>query len=154
VPWHRWCLSYNAVLVLVTVSPVGFRRICLSRHNYNIHSTCLTPETYLRNGMFFRTGSIQFKDNNCRINGRNSTRHRFCSLCDLGVVEDEQHMIFQCPFYDDLREDQRWAHLFNKILDGMTWFMSQRRQPEVYEFLFRVVRRRFPVSKCPPRTVP
>jgi hypothetical protein len=35
---RSWCLSYNAVLVPVTVSSVGFRRICLSRHNCKIHS--------------------------------------------------------------------------------------------------------------------
>jgi hypothetical protein len=96
------------------------------------------PEIYLKNGMCFRTGSIQFKDNDYKIKCRKSIRHRFCSLCDLGVVEDEQHVIVQCPVYDDLREDQQWAHFFNNILDGMTCFMSQRRQPEVYEFLFRV----------------
>ena len=44
VPWRRCCQSYNAVLVPVTVSVpatisrVGFRRICLSRYNCNIHS--------------------------------------------------------------------------------------------------------------------
>ena len=112
------------------------------------------PEVYLRNGMCFRTGSIQFKDNDYKLKSRNNLCHRFCSLCDLGVVEDEQHVIFQCPFYNDLREDQRWAHLFNKVMGGMNIFMSQRRQPEVYEFLFRVVRRRFPVSNCPPRAIP
>ena len=37
VPWRSWCQSYNAVLVPVTISPIGFRRICLSRHNCNIH---------------------------------------------------------------------------------------------------------------------
>ena len=104
--------------------------------------------------MCFRTGSIQFKDNDYKLKSRNNLCHRFCSLCDLGVVEDEQHVIFQCPFYNDLREDQRWAHLFNKVMGGMNIFMSQRRQPEVYEFLFRVVRRRFPVSNCPPRAIP
>jgi hypothetical protein len=104
--------------------------------------------------MCFRTGSIQFQDNDYKLKSRNNIRHRFCSLCDLGVVKDEQHEIFHCPFYNDLREDQRWAHLFNKIMGGMNIFMSQRRQPEVHEFLFRVVRRRFPVSNCPPRAIP
>jgi hypothetical protein len=44
------------------------------------------PETYLRNGMCFRTGSIQSKDNNYDLKIRKYARHRFCSLCDLDVV--------------------------------------------------------------------
>jgi hypothetical protein len=100
------------------------------------------PETYLRNGMCFRTGSIQLKDNDYKLKSRNNIRHRLRSLCDLGVVKYERHVTFYCPFYDDLRKDQRWAHLFNMNLDEtLMIFMSQRRQPEVYELLFQVVRR-------------
>ena len=29
---------------------------------------------------------------------------RFCKLCDLGMREDEVHVIFECPFYDGLRK--------------------------------------------------
>ena len=48
VPRRRWCQSYNAVLVPVTVSPVGFRRICLSRRNCNIHSFRVVRPAYSR----------------------------------------------------------------------------------------------------------
>jgi hypothetical protein len=50
------------------------------------------PEIYLRNGMCFRTGSIQFKDNDNKLKNRNNIRHRFCVLCDLSVVEDINNM--------------------------------------------------------------
>jgi hypothetical protein len=82
------------------------------------------PEAYLRNGMCFRAGSIQSKDNDYKLKSRNNIRHRFCSLYDLGVVEDEQHLIFHCPFFNDLRENQWRAHLFNKIMGGMNILMS------------------------------
>ena len=28
---------------------------------------------------------------------------RLCTLCDMGVVEDEYHFVFYCPLYSDLR---------------------------------------------------
>ena len=29
---------------------------------------------------------------------------RLCLLCDLNQVEDENHFLLNCPFYDELRE--------------------------------------------------
>ena len=37
---------------------------------------------------------------------------RLCTICDLGVVEDEFHFVFHCPLYDSLRNV-----LFEKVQD-------------------------------------
>jgi hypothetical protein len=41
---------------------------------------------------------------------RASRGARLCDRCDLGLVEDEFHMVFECPFYAPVRE--RFAVLF------------------------------------------
>ena len=40
--------------------------------------------------------------------GRNNDvpyHDRICTLCDLNNIEDELHVLLQCNFYEDIRED-------------------------------------------------
>jgi hypothetical protein len=104
------------------------------------------PDRYLRNGMRFRASGIPFKDNAFEFKSIKMRDYRQCDMCSRGIVEDEPHVVFDCPFYDDLRRDKKWSCLFllNKK-NEMHIFMSQRRQAEVYEFLYYLVQKRFPV---------
>lgn len=47
-------------------------------------------------------------------NGRAERKHRTCTCCAMNIVEDEYHVIFECPAYDMAR--QRHSMLF----DGMS----------------------------------
>jgi hypothetical protein len=59
-------------------------------------------------------------------------------------VEDEPYVVFDCPFYYDLRRDKKWSCLFRSNPGNeMHIFMFQRRQAEVCEFIFYVVQKRF-----------
>jgi hypothetical protein len=72
--------------------------------------------------------------------------YRQCDMCSGGVMEHEPHVVFDCPFYYDLRRDKKWSYLFLRNKENeMHIFMSQRRQGEEYELLFHVVQRRFPL---------
>jgi hypothetical protein len=61
------------------------------------------PDIYLRNGMRFRASGILFKDNAFEFNSIKMRDYRRCDTCSGGFVEDEPHVVFDCPFYDDLR---------------------------------------------------
>jgi hypothetical protein len=63
------------------------------------------PEIYFRTGIVFQTGGINFKDINFRYKrgGSRADNGRQCDNCSLNVVEDEYHVVFDCPFYKSLR---------------------------------------------------
>ncbi len=47
---------------------------------------------------------------------------RLCDLCDLGAVQNEHHIIFQCPRFHEEREVYLRAHLDN--LEGSSiWYL-------------------------------
>jgi hypothetical protein len=103
------------------------------------------PDIYRRNGMRFRASGIPFKDNAFEFMSIKMRDYRQCDMCCGGFVEDEPHVVFDCPFYDDLRRDKKWSDLFIRNPEKeMHIFMSQRRQAEVYEFIFHVVQKIFP----------
>ena len=39
---------------------------------------------------------------------------RQCNNCSLNVVEDEYHVVFDCTFYNSLREDKRFSMIFKR----------------------------------------
>jgi hypothetical protein len=103
------------------------------------------PDIYLRNGMRFRASGIPFKDDAFEFKSITMRDYRQCDMCSGGSVEDEPHVVFEYPFYYDLRRDKKWSGLFIRNPEkGMPTFMSQRRQAEVYELIFHVVQKRFP----------
>ena len=73
------------------------------------------------------------KDDDCKLKGT-SIWTRMCSLCDLGCIEDAQHIVMQCPFQTRLRTDMfheivavypeigqmyTYAMLIGKPIDGI-----------------------------------
>ncbi len=34
-----------------------------------------------------------------------SRENRLCNLCDMNCIEDQYHFMFQCPLYDQYREE-------------------------------------------------
>jgi hypothetical protein len=65
------------------------------------------PDIYIRNGMRFRAGGIQFKDNAFELKISFSRDLRRCDMCICRDVEDEQHVVFDCACYEDLQRDKR-----------------------------------------------
>jgi hypothetical protein len=49
------------------------------------------------------------KDNDLRFErgGNRAAAGRQRDKCSLNVVEDEYHAVFECPFYNSLRDDKR-----------------------------------------------
>ena len=74
------------------------------------------PEIYFRTGTLFRTGSINFKDNDFRYKrgGSRANEGRQCDIFSLNVVEDEYHVVFYCTFNESLREDKRFSMIFKR----------------------------------------
>ncbi len=104
------------------------------------------PEIYFRTGILFRTGGINFKDNDFRYKrgGSRADKGRQCDNCSLNVVEDEYHVVFDCTFYNSLREDKRFSMIFKRQeRKNMIAFTTQKKQCEVWDFIFHLVRSRF-----------
>jgi hypothetical protein len=60
------------------------------------------PDIYLNYGMRFHASGIPFKDNAFAFKSIKMGDYRQCDMCSGGVMEDEPHVVFDCPFYDDL----------------------------------------------------
>jgi hypothetical protein len=68
---------------------------------------------------------FHWKDNAFEYKSIGMIDYRQCDRCSGGVVEDEPHVVFYCPFYDDLRRDKKWSCLFrNNRGNEMHMFMS------------------------------
>jgi hypothetical protein len=72
------------------------------------------PEIDFCIGIMFRTGGINFKDNDFRYKrgGSRAAEGRQYDNYSLNVVEDEYHVVFDFPFYNGLREDKRLSMIF------------------------------------------
>ena len=89
------------------------------------------PEIYFRTGIMLRTAGINFKDNDFRYKrgGSRANEGRQCDNCSLNVVEDEYHVVFDCTFYDSLREDKRFSMIFKRQeRKNMIAFITPRRR--------------------------
>jgi hypothetical protein len=67
-------------------------------------------DIYIRNGIRFRAGEIQFKDSAFEFKILYSRDLRRCDMCICRDVEDKRHAVFDCAFYEDLRRDKRWSY--------------------------------------------
>jgi len=88
--------------------------------DYVIHSTCIQP-CKLQRLIRFRCGAHALRIQSARYDpnhqdGERSSRH--CMLCSMHSIEDEYHMIFECPVYHCVR--QRYAQLFS-VLPEAFW---------------------------------
>ena len=58
---------------------------------------------------------------------------RVCTVCNTGAVEDERHVLLECPAYDELRSDAG----FSAEADMRTVMMSDR-QAELADLLSKI----------------
>jgi hypothetical protein len=65
---------------------------------------------------------------------RGIPRHeRFCDMCSLPLVGDEQHFVFYCPYLQPVRD--RYMDLFRSPFRSLRQFMWQDNTPRVITFL-------------------
>jgi hypothetical protein len=104
---------------------------------------CSAPEYSLKGLMRFRLGCTSL---NCRDHTRERTA-RTCTLCSLNVIEDELHLIHECPYYRQLRMQVRFASLYYRPVfvnaqDRMRDFMNQDNQYLLCDFICILLKRR------------
>ncbi len=68
-------------------------------------------------------------------------RHRICLKCNQRQIEDEKHVVFECPRYRNLRSD--FQHLFTNNNGNMQAFMNQENQYALMVFLSKIHKDRF-----------
>ncbi len=84
----------------------------------------------------FRTGSHDLAGTTGRWVSRDSTssfEHRLCTLCHLGRVEDEDHLVFECSVYSALR-----VHAYPDLFVGassLRLFLGHQNQQRIASFI-------------------
>jgi hypothetical protein len=58
---------------------------------------------------------------------------RVCPVCSTGAVEDEKHLVFECPLYDEIRSKIRFSHICKEPSSLSS--VLQKNSPLVCEFL-------------------
>ena len=94
--------------------------------------------------MKFRLGSWALRCHDHSILNRND---RKCTRCDLGLVEDEFHVVFECPSYDFVRCD--FPDIFPWDDPNMNSFINGDSQRDIVDFIFAIYRARF----CQPKSL-
>ena len=91
--------------------------------------------TYLR----FRLGSHNLLVNLGCWQARRPRCHRICERCAMGEVDDERHLIFECPAFECFRTARR--HLFSgHVAYDMAAFMRQQDQRGVFQHVLACLR--------------
>ena len=94
-------------------------------------ATCL----YIR----FRLGSHNLQVELGRFQHCRPRADRICERCAQGVLDDERHLIFECPAFEHFRAARR--HLFSgQIAYDMSAFMRQRDQKGVFQHVLACLR--------------
>ena len=95
--------------------------------------------------MRFRLGCHDLQIELGRWEDRRPRHLRFCQRCSMGLVDDERHLVFECPAFDQLRCARQ--HLFCGIVDAdVRRFMLQRDQAAVLGFVLDCLRYEGPSS--------
>ena len=104
-------------------------------HHLHLHASPHLLDTLFR----FRVGAAGLR---AGLHGTDVT-HRHCTLCDLSAVEDERHVVQDCPAYSTVRADPAYQDLFRALLqDGMTAFLNVEDQHQVARCLSHLLRHR------------
>ena len=91
--------------------------------------------TYLR----FRLGSHNLQLELGRWQNRRPRSDRVCERCNMHAVDDEWHLIFECPAFEGLRAARR--HLYSsRVAYDMAAFMRQRDQKAVFQHILACLR--------------
>jgi hypothetical protein len=113
------------------------------------HLSTLIPWNERRSLMTFRVGAWCFievnKDRVSRLGHRRTRGQRHCPLCTMGRVEDEYHVLMECPYYDDVRS--RHTALFPNRQDTPTTYrmrciLNHENQTEVASLVHCIATRR------------
>lgn len=98
------------------------------------------PESHLKALFRFRLGCCGLRVHDFNLHHVRRSE-RTCRLCHTGGVEDERHVIFECPRYASLRGEPRWLPLFSAIAHGdVRAFINQVPQYNVAGFIYRLLR--------------
>jgi hypothetical protein len=103
------------------------------------HLRFSAPEHYIRTLLQFRMSNTDLRVHDWHIPLR---RNRTCRFCTLGGLEDEMHVIFECPAYANLRQDIVWRQLFAMAEGCLKTFMNLEPQYEVARFVVTLLRQR------------
>ena len=91
----------------------------------------------------FRTGAHHYRI--CTGRWENTPRtERLCRKCALRQVEDEKHVVFECPWYSTVR--QQFHSLIDVCQGSMVQLMTHANQAKVANFLFAIEQRFFEVA--------
>ena len=64
---------------------------------------------------------------------------QICDICTTGALDDERHLVFECPAFEQLRADSR--HLFGpEVAFDMRRFFAHRDQQMVVRFILACLR--------------
>ena len=97
------------------------------------------PEHHLKTLFKFRLGCTKLRVHDHSIDRSN----RICLLCGTGGVEDELHVLFECPSYNAFRLRPPWNSLFQNIVHGdVRAFMNQKCQCKVASFIHFILQYR------------
>jgi hypothetical protein len=88
--------------------------------------------------MCFRLHSWKLQ---CHLDHTIPRLDRHCKECTQNQIEDEFHVVFDCPCYTNIRSD--YNHLFQNNVGDLKAFMNQDRQSDVMLFLAQVHKARF-----------
>ena len=99
--------------------------------DFPVSSMC----TYLR----FRLGSHNLQVELGRWQNRRPRCDRVCQRCAMHAIDDEYHLVFDCPAFESLRAARR--HLFSsRVGYDMAAFMRQRDQAGVLQHILACLR--------------
>ena len=112
----------------------------------NPHWRKRMPYQFLRVSAGRMTEFIRFKlgGHNLRIElgrwkNREPREHRVCLRCHEQALDDERHLVFECPVFEPLR--RKYRHLFGQEVDwSMTKFFAHRDQQSVFQYITSCLR--------------
>ena len=74
-----------------------------------------------------------------RWKDRKPRRDRVCTLCDCGALDDEMHMVYECPALEPVRD--QFPHFFEGSQD-MRRLFAHKDQTSLVRFVHRCFRLR------------
>ena len=91
--------------------------------------------TYMR----FRLGTHNLQVEVGRWHNRRPRSQRLCERCAMHVIDDERHLVFECPAFEHIRAARRELFTAEVGLD-MKCFMAQRDQKGVFWHILNCLR--------------
>jgi hypothetical protein len=103
------------------------------------HLKFSAPEFHVRTLMKFRLGCVPIRGNDHSIRIR---QDRTCEICRSNYIEDEKHLIYECPCYDALRSHHEWSPLYEGATSDLKAFMNQKDQAKLSRYIVAILKHR------------